>query len=314
MAASEPLVSIIIPTYNRADLIGETLDSILAQTHKNWEAIVVDDGSSDTTDTLMETYMQKDVRIQYFKRPSKFPKGGNVCRNIGLENMKGDFVVFFDSDDLMTEDHVRLKLDGFTQEDIDFVVTKTAYFNKPTDKKDHTYNFDRFPITLNNYLAQRINWLTLDACIKASVVREIRFNEDLKAGQEFNFYAKLLARTTRGYFIPKVVSLRRYHEDSIQAKLRSTSQKRIRSFESKWNTYQDLKDQLSFNEKKTLLYGCIKLVIKIKRVPNNYSLAFTNEIFKVYGLAGFYFIALLLLIPFNRGYVFHKKLRSRSIS
>ena len=60
-----PLVSIIIPAYNRAHLIGETLDSVLAQTYINWECIVIDDGSNDNTSELLAEYCKKDNRFQY---------------------------------------------------------------------------------------------------------------------------------------------------------------------------------------------------------------------------------------------------------
>ena len=60
-----PLVSIIIPTYNRVHLIGDTLDSVLSQTYTNWECIVVDDGSTDGTNELLVEYLKKDKRIQY---------------------------------------------------------------------------------------------------------------------------------------------------------------------------------------------------------------------------------------------------------
>ena len=61
-----PLISIIIPTYNRAHIIGETLDSIIAQTYTNWECIVVDDGSSDNTAEVMAKYIVKDSRFRYY--------------------------------------------------------------------------------------------------------------------------------------------------------------------------------------------------------------------------------------------------------
>ncbi len=64
---NNPLVSIIIPTYNRAHLIHETLDSVLAQTYTNWECIVVDDGSSDNTEEVLESYINKDFRFQDYQ-------------------------------------------------------------------------------------------------------------------------------------------------------------------------------------------------------------------------------------------------------
>ncbi len=65
----QPLVSIIIPTSNRAQILGETLDSVLAQTFEFWECVVVDDGSTDYTAELMDFYCKKDTRIRYFHRP-----------------------------------------------------------------------------------------------------------------------------------------------------------------------------------------------------------------------------------------------------
>jgi glycosyltransferase involved in cell wall biosynthesis len=94
------LVSIIIPTYNRQNLIGKTLESVLAQTVKNWECIVVDDGSVDKTWEVLEEYEQRDERIKIFKR-DRDPKGAAVCRNIGANKAKGNYLIFLDSDDLL---------------------------------------------------------------------------------------------------------------------------------------------------------------------------------------------------------------------
>ncbi len=97
-----PLVSIIIPTYNREHLIGETLDSVLAQTYTNWECIVVDDGSTDSTEELLKVYFEKDTRFKYFKR-ELLPKGASHCRNIGLGKANGNYCIFLDSDDLLMD-------------------------------------------------------------------------------------------------------------------------------------------------------------------------------------------------------------------
>jgi len=111
MNTNLPLVSIIIPTYNRAHLIGETLDSVLAQTYTNWECIVVDDGSTDGTDKLLTAYCEKDARLQYFKREI-LPKGASHCRNIGLEKASGEYCMFLDSDDLLLDFCIENRLDN----------------------------------------------------------------------------------------------------------------------------------------------------------------------------------------------------------
>jgi glycosyltransferase involved in cell wall biosynthesis len=89
------LVSVIIPTFNRAHLIAETLDSLLAQTFENFEAIVVDDGSRDDTRAVMARYA--DRRVQYFHKENG---GLSSARNFGLARARGEFIAFLDSDDL----------------------------------------------------------------------------------------------------------------------------------------------------------------------------------------------------------------------
>lgn len=128
MLKKTALVSIIIPTFNRAHLIEETLDSVLAQTYKNWECIVIDDGSTDNTAEVLKTYTAKDSRFQYHHRPNNRPKGANTCRGLGFELSKGEFVNWFDSDDLMHKDHLKIKLDEITTHKCDFVLCEVAKF------------------------------------------------------------------------------------------------------------------------------------------------------------------------------------------
>lgn len=85
-----------MPTYNRAHLIGETVDSILNQTFTNWELIIVDDGSDDHTEAVIQQF--KDERIQFYKA-GRIGIGGKI-KNIGLEKAKGELIAFIDSDDL----------------------------------------------------------------------------------------------------------------------------------------------------------------------------------------------------------------------
>lgn len=90
-----PLISIIMPAYNRANYIGETIESIQKQTHTNWELLIMDDGSDDNTEQVIQNI--NDHRIQFFKEGRT---GIDELRNRGLAKAKGDFIAFMDSDDL----------------------------------------------------------------------------------------------------------------------------------------------------------------------------------------------------------------------
>src|SRR5918993_3885046 len=94
-----PSVSVIIPVYNRVNLVRETLQSVIDQTYADWEAIVVDDGSTDGSYELVIKFAELDHRIKSFRRDRQ-PKGAPVCRNIGVTKSVGQFLIFLDSDDL----------------------------------------------------------------------------------------------------------------------------------------------------------------------------------------------------------------------
>lgn len=94
------LISIIIPTYNRADKIRVAIDSVKNQTYQSWECLIIDDGSVDETENLINKVYANDERISYLRR-DRAPKGAPTCRNIGLSKANGDYIIFLDSDDYL---------------------------------------------------------------------------------------------------------------------------------------------------------------------------------------------------------------------
>jgi len=93
---TKPIISCITPTFNRAHLLKNAIESTLAQTYLHWEMIIVDDGSTDNTKEIATAYCQKDNRIKYFKN---IGKGANAARNYGIRQSKGQYIVFLDDDD-----------------------------------------------------------------------------------------------------------------------------------------------------------------------------------------------------------------------
>lgn len=97
-------VSIIMPSWNRGDRIGESIDSVLAQTHRNWELIITDDGSEDNTESVVSEYVKRDKRIYYFKQSRA---GVSAARNRGIEAANGEYLFYLDSDNNWLPEYLR---------------------------------------------------------------------------------------------------------------------------------------------------------------------------------------------------------------
>jgi glycosyltransferase involved in cell wall biosynthesis len=137
----QSLVSIIIPTFNSVKYLNETLDSVLAQTYAHWECILVDDGSTDDTILILNEYTSKDSRFKWFSRPISKPKGPSSARNYGLENAKGEFVVFLDSDDLLAVTCLEKRLEfANLNSEFDFWVFKMMIFEQNKDDTIELFN------------------------------------------------------------------------------------------------------------------------------------------------------------------------------
>ncbi|HFI0795947.1 TPA: glycosyltransferase family 2 protein [Streptococcus suis] len=99
-----PLISVIVPVYNVENYLRQCLDSIIRQTYQHLEIILIDDASTDTSTAICQEYVNKDKRIRMIRVPSNL--GVSNSRNLGLENMTGEFVTFVDSDDYLNTDMI----------------------------------------------------------------------------------------------------------------------------------------------------------------------------------------------------------------
>lgn len=107
MSSALPLVSVIIPAYNAEKYISEALTSILNQTYQNWEVIFLDDGSIDKTFAIAQSFAKKDSRIYAIQQPNA---GASAARNRAFEQSKGDFVKYFDADDLLNPEAIEAQV------------------------------------------------------------------------------------------------------------------------------------------------------------------------------------------------------------
>ncbi|MAP79619.1 MAG: hypothetical protein CL526_00895 [Aequorivita sp.] len=216
MNIQNALVSIIIPTYNRAHLIGETLDSVLAQTYTNWECIVVDDGSTDGTEALLQKYVEHDSRFQYHHRPKDRPKGANACRNYGFEISKGEYIQWFDSDDLMLPFFLNDCLKLFRNNiKLQLALTDYNIFDHSAKQIFHRQR-NEINILGLDYFTKKVNFGLPHSVWTRTVVANFKFDEHLDRAQELDFFFQIFSKKNIQWSkIANVAVLIRRHNQSI---------------------------------------------------------------------------------------------------
>lgn len=123
MNPSSPLISIVMPAYNSAEFIAETLNSVCQQTYANWELLITNDCSTDNTADIISQFQQQEKRIKLFHNPAN--SGPAVARNTALKQIKGSFLTFLDSDDLWLPEKLELQLEFMLKNSYSF--TNTSY-------------------------------------------------------------------------------------------------------------------------------------------------------------------------------------------
>ncbi len=190
------MVSIVIPTYNRGELIKETLDSIASQTYADWECIVIDDGSTDNTQSVVEGYSRRDSRFQFYERPKQRAKGANACRNYGIEVSNGKYLIIFDSDDLM----LPMCLDGrvalMEKEPCDMAIFSMGVLMEGKDinySHPKIYN-DGWEQALSVFLTEgTLPWNLQRTMYRSTFIKgKISFNEQLLRFQDIEFNVRVL--------------------------------------------------------------------------------------------------------------------------
>jgi len=133
MPEKNPTVSVIIPTYNRAHLIGRAIQSVLNQTYQDFEIIIVDDGSTDNTEEVIKEYQEQDKRIRYIRHEKN--KGGSAARNTGIKLTRGEYIAFQDSDDEWLPEKLEKQMKVFENPPPKVGVVYTGFWRIENNKK-----------------------------------------------------------------------------------------------------------------------------------------------------------------------------------
>lgn len=214
------MVSILIPNYNKASYIKETLESVLAQTYTDWECIIVDDHSTDSSWEILEVYAVQDSRFRIFKRPIERKQGGNAARNFAFENAKGEYIQWLDSDDLIYKNKISEQvLDIQTFGDMSISVANwkwiesTADIEKEIESAKKNSNLEsrwtKYPdegLDLILWLFKNEFFIPIHSfLVSAELVRESGlWNENLIQNQDGEFMVRVLLNCKKVSYIHSV--------------------------------------------------------------------------------------------------------------
>ena len=187
------MISIVMPTYNREKTIKESVDSLLNQTYKDIEIIIVDDGSTDNTEKIIQEY--QDKRIKYIKLEGN--KGACYARNVGIKNSNGDYVAFHDSDDICVQNKIELQFNNIikNKSDFDFCDSSKFYENKIIKKVPSKYMKLVIKLFGYYYAACYQNYISTPCLmVKKQILKEYLFDEELPRFQDYDLIIRLLSK------------------------------------------------------------------------------------------------------------------------
>ena len=187
------VVSIITPSFNRAELVIETAESILTQTYPYWEWVIVDDGSTDNTWEVLQSLAEKDNRIKLFKRMRE-PKGACACRNIAVEKCTGTYLIFLDTDDLMAPFCLEQRVKAMQkQPECGFIIFPMLLFKKQINDTNLLWNIDKDEDDLMRLLINDPICPGTGTLWKKKKFQEVGlWREDLKMWQDIELHIRSL--------------------------------------------------------------------------------------------------------------------------
>lgn len=217
------LISVIMPTYNSQSFIEESILSVVNQSYYNWELIIVDDGSTDSTKDIVTRYVSKDKRIKYYYQQNA---GQAKARNLGLEQSEGLFVAFIDSDDLWLPNMLEDSIIEFGKESQDVLFSNSYLFHDGQDHTDlqalthfgiHSYKYVGTD-GLGKFIKQ--NRISMDGVFasKESILKTGGFRDEARGkAEDYELWLTMLANgaTLRGW--DRKLSLVRKHPNSTMA-------------------------------------------------------------------------------------------------
>ncbi|MBD9388219.1 glycosyltransferase family 2 protein [Agrobacterium sp. AGB01] len=245
-----PLISVVIPAFNRSSLIVGCLESVFQQTYKNIEVLVVDDKSTDDTLNVLHSISDKRLRIISLTKNG----GGSVARNSGIEAARGEYIAFLDSDDRWLPNKLEVQLSklisygdrlsvSYTNVIIDDGVSSQALYNKPN--KSNRNILEYLFLNWSEAHIQTSSWL-----MRTEIARTVKFDETLRLHQDWDFLvrAEILGYNFLEIREPLTVWLMDHRPDRVS--LASNRFSRSMIWLQKWEGHIGRKGVLAFKARR----------------------------------------------------------------
>lgn len=197
------LISVIIPAYNNEKYLPKCLDSIINQTYKNIEILLIDDGSTNNCGKICDEYAKKDLRIKVIHKENG---GVGSARNCGLDNANGEYIVFVDSDDYVENDYISY-LYSALEKDIDLVYMPFNLMDESgaikNEKEKHKY--EQIVFIDDKYDVKGLNEhnSVCGVLFKKSMLYDLRFDTSLFVGEDTLFYMSYIKKCKKIKFVPE---------------------------------------------------------------------------------------------------------------
>lgn len=254
------LVSIIMPSYNTANYISESINSVINQSYKNWELIIVDDCSTDNTDEVIKDFL-KDSRIKYLK--NKENSGAAISRNKALKIAKGEWIAFLDSDDLWEDKKLEKQIKFMKENNYNFSYTKYKEIDERGNDLDIEISGPKKITKLGMYNYCWPGCLTVMYNKEKIGLVQIK---DIKKNNDYAMWLKI-CKKENCYLYPYSLALYRKRRGSI------SRQNYLRLIKWHYKLFREIDDQNSLNSLiltiKNLGFGVIKRIFYRKKLKSN---------------------------------------------
>ena len=224
MSENKPLVSVIMPIYNGEKWLLTSLKSLVDQTFKNFEILLIDDGSVDNSAKICKSFLEKESRARYFYKENG---GVSSARNLGLEKAVGEFIYFFDCDDIIVPDILEFFIDLQETSKADIVscsFTEVAEQSIPATIKKPNSDLDIIKTTADKWYNGDVFTRVLKCKLfSRKVIGDVRFSEQIRYSEDDLFLTEVFINADKVIYSPVIKVFYYLHEESATHQLQPYS-------------------------------------------------------------------------------------------